>query len=300
LHIFHPEQPISDIEDLEQTLAIKIQTYRPNKWIETGSFSLWRQMFQDLGNSLELGYRLFVRDSSAKYRQSLLGAAWVVVFPLFTVGVFVLLNRSGILQVKESGVPYPVFALFGLTLWTLFSGLISSIAAVVGQAGSLITKINFPRIALIHSPVLTSLVELSVRFVLLAAVMVYYGAVPHGAFLLLPLFLLPIIFMAIGAGLFLSVLGGVFRDLPNILSLFLSVMLFATPVMYPMPESGLLEELNRFNPLYYLIEVPRGISFLGRFDQWAAYALSVLLSLVILLGGWRFYHVAMNRIVEKI
>lgn len=281
-------------------MAIKIQTYRPNKWLETGSFSLWRQMFQDLGNSMELGYRLFVRDFSAKYRQSLLGAAWVVIFPLFTVGVFVLLNRSGILQVKESGVPYPVFALFGLTIWTLFSGLISSIAGVVGQAGGLITKINFPRIALIHSPVLTSLVELSVRFVLLAAVMVYYGAVPHGAFFLLPLFLLPIFFMAIGAGLFLSILGGVFKDLPNILSLFLTVMLFATPVMYPMPESGLLEELNRFNPLYYLIEVPRGIFFLGRFDQGAAYTLSVLLALVILLGGWRFYHVAMNRIVEKI
>lgn len=300
MHVFCPEQSISGIKDLEQTVASKIQTYRPNKWIDAGSVSLWTQMFQDLGNSLELGYRLFVRDFSAKYRQSLLGAAWVVMFPLFTVGVFVLLNRSGVLQVKESGVPYPVFALFGLTLWTLFSGLISSIAGVVGQAGSLITKIHFPRIALVYSPVLTSLVELSVRVAFLAAIMVYYGAIPHEAFLLLPLFLLPILFMAIGAGLFLSILGGVFRDLPNILSLFLTVMLFATPVMYPMPESGLLAQLNRFNPLYYLIEVPRCIFFQGRLDHGAAYASSVLLSLAILFGGWRFYHVAMNRIVEKI
>jgi lipopolysaccharide transport system permease protein len=281
-------------------LVDKIHTYRPNKWIEDGSFALWGQMFRDLGKSLELGYRLFIRDFSSKYRQSLLGMAWVVIFPLFTVGVFVLLNRSGILQVRETGVPYPVFALFGLTIWSLFTGLISSIAGVVGQTGGLIAKINFPRIALIHSPVLTSLVDLLVRFVLLAAVMVYYGASPDVAFLLLPLFLLPIFFMAIGAGLFLSVLGGVFRDLPNLLSLFLTVMLFATPVMYPMPESGLLEEINRLNPLYYLIEASRSIFFQGRFDQGATYALSVLLSIAMLFGGWRFYHVAMNRIVEKI
>jgi lipopolysaccharide transport system permease protein len=284
----------------ERTLVNKSHTYRPNKWIEEGSFALWGQMFRDLGKSLELGYRLFIRDFSAKYRQSLLGTAWVVIFPLFTVGVFVLLNRSGILQVRETGVPYPVFALFGLTILSPFSGLISSIAGVVGQTGGMITKINFPRIALIHSPVLTSLVELLVRLVLLAAIMVYYGAIPHGAFLLLPLFLLPIFFMAIGAGLFLSILGGVFKDLSNILSLFLTVMLFATPVMYPMPESGLLAELNRLNPLYYLIEASRSVFFQGRLDQGVAYALSVLLSLAILFGGWRFYHVAMNRIVEKL
>ena len=69
-----------------------MHTYRPNKWSEEGSFCLWREMCRDLGSSLELGCRLFIRDFSAKYRQSLLGAAWVVIFPVFTVGVFVLLN----------------------------------------------------------------------------------------------------------------------------------------------------------------------------------------------------------------
>ncbi|HPC74467.1 MAG TPA: ABC transporter permease [Syntrophales bacterium] len=277
-----------------------MQTYRPNKWIDEGLSCQWVQMCHDLRRSLELGWRLFVRDFSAKYRQSLLGAAWVVIFPAFTVGVFVLLNQSGVLQVRESGVPYPVFALFGLTLWSLFAGLVSAIAGIVGQAGSLIAKIHFPRIALVHSPVLSSLAELAVRLALVAAVMVYYGVRPHGSFVLLPLLLLPLCCLAIGTGMAFSILGGVFRDLPNVLSLLLTVMLFATPVMYPMPDSGLLCGLNRFNPLYYLIEVPRGVFFGGRLEYGAAYAWSVLLSLAVLLGGWRFYHVAMNRIVEKL
>lgn len=278
----------------------ELQTYRPNKWMDDGPFSLWAQMLRDLVTSRELGYRLFVRDFAARYRQSLLGAAWVVIFPLFTVAVFVLLNQSGILQIKTSGTPYPVFALFGLTLWTLFAGLVSSIAGVVGQAGSLLTKIHFPRIALIHAPVLTSLVELSVRLALLGAVMAFCGVLPDRAFFLLPLFLVPVVFLAIGTGLVLSILGGVFKDLPNLLSLFLTVMLFATPVMYPLPDGGLLEEINRFNPLYYLIDVPRGVFFQGRMEQGVPYACSALLSLVVLFGGWRFYHIAMNRIVEKI
>jgi len=275
-----------------------VRVYRPNQWSEEKA--LWPRLLEDLISGRELGYRLFRRDVSARYRQSLLGPAWVVIFPLFTVGVFVLLNTSGVLQVRDAAVPYPAFALFGLILWTLFSGLVSSLSGVIAQTGSLVTKIRFPRIALAVSPVLTSILELLIRLVLLGILLAGYGVVPDPAALLLPVFLLPVLLLGIGAGLFLSIPGGVFKDIPNFLSLFFTVLLFATPVMYPMPEEGVLREINRYNPLYYLIQVPRDLFFEGRFEQGIPYAASVLLSILLFLGGWRFYQVAMNRIVEKI
>lgn len=257
-------------------------------------------MFYELRTSFELGFRLFLRDFSAKYKQSLFGVFWVILIPLFAVGVFVAMNRSGILTIKSTGTPYPVFALFGMTIWSLFTGITSKISGVVGETGGLVTKINFPRIALIYSPVFTSFLDLFIRFVLLAIVMLIYKVVPSLHIFLLPLTLLPIILFSIGIGFFLSIIGAVFKDVSMFINMFLSIAMFLTPVMYPLPEEGMLNTINIYNPLYYFIEIPRTIFFHGRFDHSIGFMIFTLISLLIFLAGWRFYQVAMARIVEKI
>lgn len=274
--------------------------YEPNKYLKDGFLKVWRYMFSDMRTSRGLGYRLFVRDFTAKYKQSLFGFLWVIFLPLFTVAVFVGMNKSGILNIKNTTVPYTVFVLFGVTIWSLFAGLISTVAGIVGQSSSFITKINFPKIALVQSPVLVSLVDFAVRFVLLCIVMIILKTSPHGLFFLLPIFLLPILFFAIGIGMFFSVIGAVFKDIPNFINMFLSVAMFFMPVVYPLPDSGIIYQLNIYNPLYYLIDVPRSLFFEGRIVHAEAFIVSSVLSLIVFLAGWRFYHVAIARIVEKV
>lgn len=274
--------------------------YEPNKYIKEGFFFLWKQMFHELRISFELGIRLFLRDFSAKYKQSLFGIFWVILIPLFAVGVFVAMNRSGILTIKPTGTPYPVFALFGITIWSLFTGITSAVSGVVGETGGLVTKINFPRIALIYSPTFTSFLDLFIRFILLAIVMLIYKVAPSFDIFLLPLTLLPIIFFSIGIGLFLSIIGAVFKDIPMFINMFLGIAMFLTPVMYPLPEKGILNKINIYNPLYYFVEIPRTIFFHGKFDHSIGFLIFTFISLLILLAGWRFYQVAMARIVEKI
>ena len=274
--------------------------YEPNKYLKEGFLKVWRYMFSDMLTSRGLGYRLFIRDFTAKYKQSLFGFLWVIFLPLFTVAVFVGMNRAGILNIKDTTIPYTVFVLFGITVWSLFTGLISTIAGIVGQSSSFITKINFPKIALVQSPVLVSLVDFAVRFVLLCIVMIILKTSPHGLFFLLPIFLLPILFFAIGIGMFFSVIGAVFKDIPNFINMFLSVAMFFMPVVYPLPDSGIIYQLNIYNPFYYLIDVPRSLFFEGRIVHAEAFIVSSVLSLIVFLAGWRFYHVAIARIVEKV
>jgi lipopolysaccharide transport system permease protein len=274
--------------------------YEPNKYIKEGFFSLWRQMFLDVRTSSDLGFRLFLRDFTAKYKQSLLGILWVIILPLFAVGVFVAMNRSGVLTFETTGIPYPVFALFGITLWSLFTGLTSSISGVVGQTDGLVTKINFPRVALVQSPILTSVVDFLIRLILLLVVMLIYRTPPDRSAFFLPLTLFPIFFISIGIGMFLSIIGAVFKDIPNFVNMFLSIAMFLTPVMYPLPSSGILKQINSYNPLYYFVEIPRTIFFQGIFDHRNEFLTFTLISALIFLAGWRFYQVAMARIVEKI
>lgn len=279
----------------------KLVIYEPNKYVTAGWRFVWKQLFAELRSSWNLGFRLFLRDFTSKYKQSLLGLSWVMLLPLFTVLVFVIMNRSGILNIRNTGVPYPVYALFGISLWSLFTGLTASISGIVGQTGGLITKINFPRIALIQSPILTSIIDLVIRFILLFIVMAYYNTMPSiiGLFLF-PLSLLPIFFLSAGIGMFFSIIGAVFKDIPNFINMFMSIAMFLTPVMYPLPESGILQSINKYNPLFYFIEVPRNLFFSGTFRYSIAFVLFSLISLFIFFMGWRFYHVAMNRIVEKV
>lgn len=274
--------------------------YEPNKYLKEGFFHLWKNMFAELKASAGLGYRLFLRDFSAKYKQSLFGIFWVVLFPLFIVGVFVGMNNAGIFNIKNTGVPYPIFVLFGVTVWSLFTTIVSSVAGIIGQAAAFVTKINFPRISLIQSPVYTALVDFVVKIILLGIVMLIYKTTPSGLLFTLPLFLLPLILLSIGIGMFLSIIGAVFRDIPNFINMFLGVAMFLTPVVYPLPENGMLAQINRYNPLYYLIDSARGIFFEGQIAHPIGFSVSLLLSLIIFLAGWRFYYVAIARIVEKV
>jgi lipopolysaccharide transport system permease protein len=99
----------------------------------------------------ELIWRLFLRNFHGRYRQSVLGIAWAILLPFATVGVFVLMNRSGLVKINDVGVPYPLYALIGLAYWSLLSTGLTACASSLIDAGSMLTKINFPRSSLVFA-----------------------------------------------------------------------------------------------------------------------------------------------------
>ena len=146
--------------------------YEPDKFIKMGFSESWKEMAISLFRSRELIWRLFLRDFSAKYRQSLLGILWALLNPIITVGIFVFLNRAGILNIGETSVPYPIFALTGLSIYGIFSTGLSVCSNSIIGAGSMVVKINFPKISLVIASMGQSLVDFLVRLLLITLLLI--------------------------------------------------------------------------------------------------------------------------------
>lgn len=274
--------------------------YEPDRFIKIGFVMGWKEMVASLFMSRELIWRLFLRDFNAKYRQSLLGVGWALLNPVITVGFFVFLNRAGILNIGTTTVPYPVFALIGLSLYGIFStGLTASSNSIIG-AGSMVVKINFPKISLVVASMGQAVVEFAVRLVLIVIVLVLYGFTPSWTFIILPLALLPLTLLTLGIGLILSLLAGIFRDIVYIVSFFSMMLLFMLPILYLPPPAGVLMHLNKWNPISLLIVGCRDLIISDRLSDPSGFIFAVLCSIIIFLVSWRLFFLSEPRIAERV
>ncbi len=278
----------------------QVKLYRPDAQLELGFFAIWREMLDELINSRELIWRLFLRDFMAKYRQSILGVLWALIMPLVAVGTFVLLNQSGVLNIGDTGVPYPVFALLGLTIWQLFAtGLTSCSNSIVG-GGSMVIKINFPKESLVIASMAQSIFEFVARIALLIVVFAIYGIVPAWTTLFLPFALIPLILLTLGLGFLLSLSNVLMRDVANIVTLLTTFLLFLTPVLYPSPQTGLFTTLNMYNLLTPLVTGPRDLVIVGHLSQPSQFLWVSLFSFLIFVISWRIFHLVEPRMAERV
>jgi len=253
-----------------------------------------------LYNGRELIWRLFLRDFSSRYRQSLFGFLWALVNPLATMGIFLFLNRSGIFSVGEISVPYPVFALSGLSLYGIFSTGLSAGAASIVNGGPMIVKVNMPKIALVFAAAGQALVEFIIRLFLLIILFLIYGIIPGWGAVFFPLAVIPVLLLTLALALPFSILAGVFRDIIHFLPAFTTLFLFLLPVLYPPPEAGLMALMNRYNPLSHLITGARDILISGVFSNPQAFLWSSLFALLFFLFSWRLFFLSESKIAERI
>lgn len=274
--------------------------YCPDRVLKLGFLSLWREIFTSLMQSRGLIWRLFLRDFRAKYRQSFLGLMWAVINPLITVGVFVFLNKSGVFNIGELDLPYPVFALVGLSVWALFStGLVACSNSIIA-AGTMITKINFPKSSLVIAAMGQAVVDFGVRLILTGIVFIIFKIIPCWTVIFLPLVALPLFLLTLGLGFFLALLNGVFRDTANITVLLTTFLLFLVPVLYAAPNSGTLAAINRWNPLTHIITACRELVFVGSISDPIGFFYSYLFSIFVFLFFLRFFYIVEPKIAERV
>jgi lipopolysaccharide transport system permease protein len=266
-----------------------------------GPFLTTRLMWSELVASRDLIRRLFIRDFSAKYRQSVLGILWAMIMPLITVGVFVGMNRSGILKIEDVGMPYPLYAIIGLTIWNFFTaGLTTCTNSVIG-AGSMVIKINFPKVALILAASGQGMVEFLIRSVLIAMAFLYFGVAPDWEGLLVGFVcLIPLYLLMVGTGFVLSLAAGVLRDILNVLNLALTGIMLLTPILYPITGDTFLARANVFNPFNYLVNVPRDFIVRGQTEYMSEFLWVAGLSVIVFHIGWKLFYLAQTKIAERI
>ena len=237
------------------------------------------------------------RDLKVRYRQTVLGAIWVIGQPLLGMIIFTFLfNRVARI---ETALPYSVFVLSGLLIWNFFSGVVQHAGNSLIGSAFLISKVYFPRLAVPLSTVAVQLVDLGVSGLLLAAVMIWYRVVPALSILLLPLAILLALVFALGIGLWIAALNVQYRDIRVVIPFVLQLAMYATPVVYPLerlPEK--YRALAVLNPLTGMVEAFRA-SLFGTPLALQHVAVSAAVALAVLVSGV-FYFRRMERLFADV
>lgn len=260
---------------------------------------LLRGMWSDIKSSRELSWRLFVRDLSAQYRQSLFGVLWAFVPPIVTSIIFIVLQSRNVVNFGEIDIPYPVYVLVGTILWQLFTESVNAPLKSVTAAKPLLVKINFPREALIVSAIYLTTFNLLVKMIVLAVIFVIFQIPLSWGILLAPVAILMLMLLGIFIGLMLTPVGMLYTDIATSLPIILSLAFFVTPVVYALPDSFPFSLLAIINPVSPLLIAARDLLTKGEIFNLPAFLLVSGLTLVGLLFAWLVYRIALPIIIER-
>ncbi len=241
--------------------------------------------FGDLWTYRELLYFLTWRDIKVRYKQTILGIAWVVMQPLLMTLIFSVF--LGILaRVPTGGLPYPLLIFAGLLPWNLFSsGVLTAAYSLVGNS-NLITKVYFPRVLVPAASIAARLVDFAISFAILAGILGYYRMVRHYDIALtwnlaaIPLLIALTTMLSFGLGMLVSALNVKYRDVGVALPVVMQLWMFVSPVIYSSIAivPGRWQRLYALNPVVGIIEGFRVALLGGRFNQ---FALAVSVSFTI-------------------
>ncbi|HMH57039.1 MAG TPA: ABC transporter permease [Gemmatimonadales bacterium] len=195
------------------------------------------------------------RDVKVRYAQTVLGATWAVLQPVFSMVVLTVIFGRFI-RVPSEGVPYPVFSLSGLVAWSYFSSALGGASNSLVQNAGLITKVYFPRLVIPGAATLAALVDFAIALVVLLIVMLGFGLLPNPlAILILPFMVLLMMMTALGTGCWLSALNIQYRDFRHVTGFLVQMWMYASPIVYPLSVVP-----HAYRPLYTINPMASAIS----------------------------------------
>jgi lipopolysaccharide transport system permease protein len=257
-------------------------------------------LFSGFPQARALAWRLFLRDTRASYRQSLLGYFWIFLPPLASTLVWVLLNKSDVVRIDSGDVPYPLFVLAGTILWGAFNGSMMASLGVVNEARSILSKVNFPHEALFFNALLKSLLDAIIPATLIIAALLIYRVPFSPLMLLFPVSLLAMLALGLAAGLLIVPLASLYSDVGRAVQLALRFGFFVTPVIYPLPTDGMARTLMLCNPLSPLIVSGR-TWLTGSGESLPLYFTAILTSSLILIAlGLLIFKVVLPHLIERL
>jgi lipopolysaccharide transport system permease protein len=250
----------------------------------------WDLRFGELWRSRDLIWLFVRRDFVAYYKQTILGPLWYLIQPILTTVVFTVIF-GGIAHLSTDGLPPFLFYLAGNTVWSFFSTGLTSTSNTFSGNASLFGKVYFPRLSVPISVIISNLISFGIRLGLFLAFLAYYvlaGAAIHPNLwvLLLPALLLIMAGLALGLGIIVSSLTTKYRDLQQLVSFGVQLLMYATPVIFPFSSAkGVWRWLLLVNPMTPVLEAFRR-AFLGTSSLNPIYLLySAAFMLAVFLAG---------------
>lgn len=246
--------------------------------------------FSEILRYRELLYIFTWRDIKVRYKQTALGIIWAILQPIVTMIIFTIFFGK-LAKIPSGDLPYSLFVLCGLVFWTFFSNASTHASNSMVENENIVKKVYFPKIILPFSAVLTSTVDFTINFIILLIYAFILGFYPSiWILVVLPLAIMITYITSAGLGLFLSSFNVKYRDVRYILPFFIQILMFLTPVIYPL---SIVSPTNRYimaiNPMTAVIESIRLVFSGGSFINPLIIVISTMSSIIIFMIGWTYF-----------
>lgn len=238
----------------------------------------------EIWNYRELLFTFVKRDLTVRYRQTIIGGIWAVIQPLTTMVIFSFFFGY-LAQISGDGVPYPVFSYSGLVLWIYFANALTAASGSVVAAAGLFTKVYFPRLIVPIAASMTGIVDYFVALTILFGLMIFYQITPPIIIIFLPFLVLLTWLLATGIGFWLSAINVRYRDVGFIMPFFIQLMMYVTPVIYPVSIAPNYKHILALNPMTGIIEAHRALILGIRDINYTSLVFSVAITLIIFITG---------------
>lgn len=285
--------------DIEQHKTLTV--YEPN--VRQGG--LWWgvcRAARELWSSRYVIFYLFRRDFLAQFKQKLFGYLWAVLGPFLGIASFLFLFFTGVLQPGDGNMPYTVYVLIGSTIWTSLPTSLSSVSNGLQGQADLIMRTQVPKIALALATLANVCYGILISMLTILAVLLVFNMRPSWYFALYPLLVAPLLLAGLAVGLVLAVLGSIMRDLTQIVMQALSFVMYVTPVIYVFDsiKNQFVKNIIIYNPLTYLVDVPRSLIVLGHSAHVETYLVTYAAVLVAVVIGFRIFYLLEDLVAERL
>ena len=256
------------------------------------------------------------RDLRVRYKQAALGAFWAIVQPIMLMVIFTVVFGR-IARVGSQGLPYPVFAYAALVPWSLFTSSISAATSSIVGNSAIVRKIHMPREIFALSGIVSSAVDFAISFVILTGLLVFYRltaencahCLPAVTWLALPMLLAVLVMLTVALSLVAAAVTVYFRDTRYGIPMLMQILLYATPVAYPIsrmigpcervaglvgPQCGVLDGFwadayQYLNPLAPVMDGFRRVLALGEWPAWGPLGVAAAVSFVAMCVAYAWY-----------
>lgn len=227
-----------------------------NRIIVDANKSRYSINLRELFDYRDLFLIMAYRDLRIRYAQTFLGLMWAFLQPAATLLIFTVVFGKAV-KVDTGGIPYPVFAITGMTAWTYFAFVLNQSGnSIIGQQ-EMVKKIYFPRLVIPLSKAVVGFVDFLIAFGILFVLMIVYSVSPSANIVFLPVFILLTVVSALAAGIWLSALTIRYRDFQHIIPFLVQFGLYATPIAYP--SETIIDNLPRWGTVLYYLNPMAGV-----------------------------------------
>ncbi len=269
---------------------------------QKGFFDLLKEGLTSIFKSNYLAFQLAKRDISAQYRQSILGILWSMILPLSTAFLWIFLRGSSTVKLDDTGMNYPLYVFVGTMAWAIITdSLLGPINSTL-EMRSTLSKINFPKEALIVSSVYKTLFNIGVKIIILVLLMIYFKESVGINILLFPFTLFVILLFGTAIGLFITPIGLLYGDISKLLSPVLQILMYLSPVVFATPKNidGWFNNIVHYNPLSPLVNNFRNALLSKPLEQVEYYFLILGVGVALFCVSLVFFKITIPIITERI